>query len=167
MNSEQARILRALVQGQRIAFLGTLHEGAPYVSMVPFAFLPGGSSFVIHVSQLSAHTGDMLESPAVSLLVAAPDSPVTPPQGLPRITIQGRAGRFAESDAGHAAAREAYLARFPQAADTFELADFSLFAIRPVSIRFIGGFAQAATLTPEAFAAALNEGEKTRSLDLK
>ena len=130
--------------------------------MVPFAFLPGESSFVIHVSQLSPHTSDMLESPAVSLLVAAPDSPETAPQGLARITVQGRAGRVTESNPGYVAAREAYLARFPQAADTFELADFSLFAIRPVSIRFIGGFAQAATLTPEAFAAALGEEDKTR-----
>ncbi len=37
----------------------------------------------------------------------------------------------------------------------FDLPDFSLFAIRPVSVRVVAGFAQAVTLQPEAFVAAL------------
>lgn len=157
MNPAQTQMLRQLLHSQRIASLGTLHEGEPYVSMVPFALLPEGSGLVIHVSRLSPHTNDMLESPRVSVLVVAPDTPGTIPQALARVTIQGRAERFAASGPGDAAAREAYLARFPQAVNILELPDFSLFAIRPFSIRFIAGFAQAATLTPEAFAAALKE----------
>jgi hypothetical protein len=42
--------------------------------MVPFALLPNASAFVIHVSQLSSHTKDMVESPRVSLLVVVPDT---------------------------------------------------------------------------------------------
>ena len=61
------------------------------------------------------------------------------------------------STPGYAAAREAYLSRFPQAVDTFALPDFSLFAIRPLSIRFIAGFAQAVTLTPTVFATSLRQ----------
>ena len=74
MNPEQVESLRRIFDGQRIASLGTLHEGEPYVSMVPFALLPDASAFVIHVSQLSSHTRDMVESPRVSLLVVAPDT---------------------------------------------------------------------------------------------
>ena len=47
------------------------------------------------------------------------------------------------------------ISRVPQAVSTFALPDFFLFAIRPLSIRFIAGFAQALTLTPTAFANAL------------
>jgi putative heme iron utilization protein len=155
MNPAQSQQLGRLLEGQRIASLGTLHQGEPYVSMVPFALLPGGPGFVIHVSQLSPHTRDMLESPRVSLLVVAPATAGTSPQALARLTAQGRAESGEASAPGYAAARDAYLARFPEAADMFELADFSLFVIRPTSLRFIGGFAQAMTLTPEAFAAAL------------
>lgn len=158
MNAELAQVLRQLLQGQRIASLGTLRGGEPYVSMVPFALLPEGSGFVIHVSQLSPHTKDMLESPRVSVLVVAQDTPDTSPQALARITVQGRAEHFTASGPGYAAARDAYLARFPQAVNIFELPDFSLFAIRPLSIRFIAGFAQAVTLTPGAFATALKNG---------
>ena len=84
MNPAHAQTLRDLLQAQRIASLGTLHQGEPYVSMVPFAILPGGSGFV-------------------------------------------------------------------------NFSDFSLFAILPQSIRFVGGFAQATTITPEVLAEVLSK----------
>lgn len=158
MDAELAQRLRALLDNQRIAALGTLHGREPYVSMVPFALLPGGRAFVIHVSALAAHTRDMLASPAVSLLVIAPQDARTPPQALARVTIQGDAEQLVESMPDHAEARAAYLARFAQSAQTFELSDFSLFAIRPRSLRFVGGFAQAKTLTPEGLARVLGGG---------
>lgn len=75
MNPASAQTLRQLLRTQEVAALGTLHEGRPYVSMVPFATLSGGTGFVVHVSQLAAHTKDMLRSPPVSLLVVAPPVP--------------------------------------------------------------------------------------------
>jgi hypothetical protein len=156
MNPAYAQTLRDLLQTQQVAALGTLHKGQPYVSMVPFALLPGGAGFVIHVSQLAAHTKDMLLSPHVSLLVVAPPTPEVPVQGLARITVQGRAVQYTSGTEGHAEAKAAYLARFPQSADLFGFADFSLFAIWPDSIRFVGGFAQATTLSPETLAEVLS-----------
>jgi hypothetical protein len=155
MNTAQTQALRHLLQSRRIASLGTIHEGKPYVSMVPFALLPEGSGLVIHVSQLSPHTKDMLENPQVSLLVVAQEAPDAPAPALARVTIQGRAEPFTASAPGYDPAREAYLERFPEALDILELPDFSLFAIWPISVRFIAGFAQALTLSPEHFAAAL------------
>jgi hypothetical protein len=158
MNPAYAQTLRELLRTQEVAALGTLHNGLPYVSMVPFALLPGGSGFVIHVSQLAAHTKDMLLSPQVSLLVIAPPTPDVPVQGLARITVQGRAVQCTDAAEGHAEAKAAYLSRFPQSAELFSFADFSLFAILPDSIRFVGGFAQATTLSPETLAEVLSEG---------
>jgi heme iron utilization protein len=146
------------VLGRRIASLGTLHQGEPFVSMVPYAVLPDASGLVVHVSGLSAHTGDMLASPRVSVMIAAADAPDALAQALPRVTIQADAVPIAASDPGHGAARAAYLARFPHAARIFELPDFSLFVIRPVSLRLIAGFAQARTLPPQALAEALGGG---------
>ena len=157
MNPAYTQTLRELLRTQEVAALGTLHNGQPYVSMVPFALLPGGSGFIIHVSQLAAHTKDMLSSPQVSLLVVAPPTPDVPVQALARITVQGRAAQIADGAAGHAEAKAAYLSRFPQSADLFSFADFSLFAIWPESIRFVGGFAQATTMSPQTLAEVLNE----------
>ncbi|MEO8102156.1 MAG: pyridoxamine 5'-phosphate oxidase family protein [Betaproteobacteria bacterium] len=155
MNQDQARALRDLVRGQDIAALGTLHAGEPYVSMVPYAQHAGGADFFIHVSRLAAHTGDMLESPRVSLLIVAADGPS--PQSRARVTVQGDARRLASGSGEYQAARTSYLARFPQSADMFALADFSIFAIAPVSARVIGGFAQAFSLGAESFARAMRD----------
>jgi putative heme iron utilization protein len=152
MDPKIAEGVRSLLETQRIASLGTLHQGEPHVSMVPFALLPGGAGFAIHVSGLAAHTKDMLASPRVSLLVIAPVSPDVSPQAMARVTVQADASPLDESMPGHAAAKAAYLARFPDSEMTFGLGDFSLFEIRPRSLRFVGGFAQAKTVTPEGLA---------------
>ncbi|MDH3310575.1 MAG: pyridoxamine 5'-phosphate oxidase family protein [Gammaproteobacteria bacterium] len=157
MNPAYAQTLRELLRTQQVASLGTLRKGQPYVSMVPFAILPGGSGFVIHVSQLATHTKDMLLSPQVSLLIVAPPTPEIPAQALARVTIQGQAVPYTDATQGHAEAKAAYLSRFPLSAEMFSFSDFSLFAILPNSIRFIGGFAQATTLSPEVLANVLSE----------
>jgi putative heme iron utilization protein len=155
MDPSIAPAVRALLKAQKIAALGTLHDGEPYVSMVPFALLARGPDFVIHVSTLAAHTGDMLANAKASLLVIAPDDESVPAQARARITIQGEALQIPHAAALYPEAREAYLRRFPDSAQTFELTDFSLFAIRPRMCRFVGGFAQARTLTADGLATVL------------
>jgi heme iron utilization protein len=155
MNEAQAQALTELLQMQEIGALGTLHDGEPYVSMVPFALHPGG--FVIHVSQLAAHTKDMLSTPAVSLLVIAPPEPDEPPQARARVTIQGTATRCTESDPRHAEAKAAYLSRFPQSAEMFTFSDFLLFFVEPRMARFVGGFAQASSLGAETLSRILSQ----------
>jgi len=154
-DTELAQRLRALLDAQPVAALGTLHDGAPWVSMVPFALLPGGPGLVIHVSGLAAHTRDMVADATVSVMVVAPPSADVPPQALARVTMQGEAVRIPRDAPIHAAAKEAYLARFPTSAQTFDLGDFALFAIRPARARYVGGFAQAKTIGAETLAAAL------------
>lgn len=150
-----APAVRALLKAQRIASLGTLHDGEPHVSMVPFAVLPRGPDFVIRVSSLAAHTGDMLANSKVSLMVVSPETAGVTPQAMARLTVQGEALKIPHAAATYPEAREAYLRRFPESARMFELADFSLFAIRPRLARFVGGFAQARTLTADGLATVL------------
>ncbi len=151
-----ARLLSMLRQ-QSIAALGTLHRGEPAVSMVPYALDEAAPGFLIHVSALAPHTRDMIEHPRVSLLVVAPRAD-GPQQARARATIDGEAVQLAADSSEYEDARRRYVERFPDAAGIFALADFSLFAIRPRSLRFIGGFAQARGLTAEAFAQALRDG---------
>ena len=63
MDATESAALMNLLRTQPVASLATLHRGAPAVSMVPFALLPDGTGFVIHVSQLATHTQDMLHNP--------------------------------------------------------------------------------------------------------
>jgi hypothetical protein len=156
MTPAHVQTLHDLLRTQQVASLGTLHQGQPYVSMVPFALLPGSTAFIIHVSQLATHTKDMLASPQVSLLVIAPPAPGVIAQELARITVQGEAVQLAGGTPEHAAAKAAYLTRFPQSEMMFGFSDFSLFAIVPSSIRFVGGFAQATTISPDTLAEVLS-----------
>ncbi len=146
-------MLRQLLASQPVASLGTLHEGEPFVSMVPFALPPGRSEFFIHVSRLATHTGDMLANPRVSLMVMAPQFDAA--QSRARVTVQGDAIALDPGSAEYAAARACYLARFPDAAHIFELGDFTLFCITPVRLRVVGGFGQAFSSDAEDFAGAM------------
>ncbi|MGZ8702622.1 MAG: pyridoxamine 5'-phosphate oxidase family protein [Gaiellaceae bacterium] len=142
--------LLELLRSQPIAALGTLHQGEPFVSMVPYALVPGLDGFTIQVSTLASHTKDMVDSPAVSMMVTAIAREGDLPQSMLRATFQCQAHRCGEEDPHHEAARNGYLARFPQSEPMFGLGDFSLFVLVPRYMRFVGGFARARTvMAPE------------------
>jgi heme iron utilization protein len=155
MNRELTIVLQQLIHGKMTAALGTLHQGAPFVSMVPYAAARDGS-FILHVSGLAAHTRDMLDNPDVSLLVTESEASGKMPQALARVTVQGRAEMLDRDSEKHIDAQQIYLSRFPDAAPLFEFSDFNIFIIRPISARVIAGFGQATTITADDFARALS-----------
>ena len=157
MSDSLAAVLRSLLLDRSTAALATLHDGRPAASMVPFAAClgPMGLRLVTHVSGLSAHTRDMCSNPDVCLLVMAAETPGVLPQALPRVSISAVAEFIPLEHPDFGALKGAYLARHPQAADFFQLGDFSIVSFTPLSARFVGGFAQAHSLRPEALAAVL------------
>lgn len=150
MNAELGVQLGQLLRARTTAALGTLRAAAPQVSMVPYAIPADGSGFIVHVSTLAAHTRDMLADARVSLLVAEAEGGGKSALGLMRVSAQGLAEQLAADAARLAEFSSAYLARFPDAEQMFGFADFSIFLIRPVSARFVAGFAQAHTLSGES-----------------
>ena len=158
MSPEHERLLARLVSRRQTAALGTLHDGAPFVSMVPYAVVPDGSAFVVHVSRLAGHTKDMLADPRVCLLVSQPEGEGTAAQALARLSIQGAASAPARQSDAEGDCRMAYLARFPEAAPLTDFGDFSFFEIRPSQARFVAGFAQAMSVTGETLTRILAEG---------
>jgi len=157
LDPELTLLLRALVLGRGAGCLATLHDGKPFASMVPFAATTAGGRLrlVVHVSGLAAHTRDMRSTPDVCLMMMAPESEAVPPQALPRVSISGRATFIGTDDPEHGILAAAYLGKFPEAADLFQFADFSIVAIEPTSARFVAGFARALTLSAETLAEAL------------
>ena len=151
MEPDIATALRSLLRAQQTAALATLHNGEPALSMVPYALLREGAGFVIHVSRLAVHTSDMLATPAVSLLVVAPDGSAPSPQELPRASVRGRARPLSPESAEYADAKALYVARFPSSEQTFAFSDFTLFVIEPRAVRFVGGFARATSILIEEF----------------
>jgi putative heme iron utilization protein len=165
MDLATTHLLGELIRGRSVASLATLHEGLPFASMVPYAVwhdaADGRLLFVTHVSRLSAHTRDMLETPQVCLMITAPETgdnlESMPPQALPRVSIPAVASFIDREHADYRQLALAYLEKFPFAADWFQLGDFSIVAFTPSgSARFIAGFARAMTVSTAQLHAAVS-----------
>lgn len=102
------------------------------------------------VASLATHTRDLQEHPRASLLVMAEADGTTAPQALPRIALQVHARALPRDGGEYEHAKTAYLARFPDSAVTFDLADFSIVALAPLSARLVAGFGRAQGLAGEA-----------------
>lgn len=125
--------------------------------MVPYAIVEDPLAFVVLVSGLSAHTGEMLGDPNVALMIMEPETDTKPPHALARVSMQGRAEPIAQGNPRFGAVRAAYSARFPDMVGLLELGDFTFFAIAPAAVRVIAGFAQAASITPAAIARSVRD----------
>ena len=156
MKEQAAGRAAELVRACRVAALATLHDGAPSVSMVPYALAEGEFAFLVLVSRLSSHTRDMQDEPRVGLMIVQPEAATVPAHALARISMQCDALPIPAEDPRHAGARAAYANRFPDMAMLFDLGDFGLFALRPRTVRVVAGFAQAASISPGTLAEALS-----------
>lgn len=149
MDEQLARQLKQLICTPRQAALGTLHNQAPFVSMVLVAPSQDLCSYYIHISRLAQHTRDINTDPRVSLMFMEKDDDSADPQQLSRISIVGRAFELTGGDPDYPAARSRYLERYPASAPYFTFKDFHLFRIKAESARMVAGFAKAANLTPD------------------
>lgn len=147
--------LRALLAAQRVAALGTLgDDGAPFVSMVPFAVDAQDRSLVIHISGLAVHTRNLQRTPRASLMVYQAEVTGEPVHALPRVTLDVQAADAA-AGADAQACRDAYLARFPEAEPMTALGDFRFVRLRPLGARQVAGFGAARSLDVAELALAL------------
>jgi len=151
MDTETRQILARLLRTQRIAALGTVRDGAPFVSMVLFAPSPDCTSFFIQISRLALHTRDILQDRRVSLMLAETDSGAGDPQLLARVSIQGTAVEVPVTDDDYAECKSIYLTKYPQAAFNFLLGDFNLFRVRVGTARLVAGFGKIFDLKTEDF----------------
>jgi len=147
--AEQAR---TLVHLERTGTLGTLsrrHPGHPFVSIMPYATDTEGRPLLL-ISALAMHTQNLEADPRASLLIAQGGS--EDPLALARVTLMGRAVRLGTGE--RAAARDAYLARHPNAIHWVDFEDFAFWRLDVIDAYFVGGFAAMDWVTIDAYAAA-------------
>lgn len=148
MDDESRRLLATLIRRERIAHLATLRAGAPMVSMTLYMAEPDFSAFYVHVSRLAWHTQDMQQDARIALSIAERDDGRADPFTLMRVTLRGEAAQIAGGP------KDAWLARFPEQAINFQLADFSFWKIAPRDARFVAGFGRIHNLSAADLAAA-------------
>jgi heme iron utilization protein len=143
MEEQKLKSIAAHLRRGKVASLGTLHNGEPAVSMVPYALVPETGHFVLHVSQLATHTQDMERHPRVSIMVVADWTGDEPVQALARASLACDAIPCVAGASEYASARSAYVRKFPDSEPMFDFGDFSLFLLVPRTVRFVGGFGKA------------------------
>ena len=155
MNAEPDALttLARLIRTERIAHLATLRQGAPMASMTLYLPDSGFTAFHVHVSRLAWHTQDMAQDPGVALSIAETDDGRSDPFTLKRISIRGEAVQIQDKNSEFENLKSAWLARFPEQAINFELADFSFWRILPRDARFVAGFGRIRNLSAAELAA--------------
>lgn len=143
-----------LLRGQRWAALATVGDGMPHVSQVAFVCKPTLDSCLFHLSKLALHTRNLLAHSQASLSIGVADDGRDDPQTLARISLQGSATPIGRGDRDWLEAQRRYLTRFPASERTFGFADFTLFRMQVTSARYVGGFADAHTLSAHDLATA-------------
>lgn len=147
MDDETRRQLGHLIRSERIAHLATLRSAAPMVSMTLYMAERDFSAFYVHVSRLAWHTQDMQQDARVALSISERDDGRADPFTLMRVTIRGEATQVSGGP------KDAWLARFPEQAVNFQLADFSFWKITPRDARFVAGFGRIHNLSAAELAA--------------
>jgi len=148
MDSEAQAALARLLRATRVAALGTLRGGAPLVSLVLYLPEDDFSAFVLHVSRLAWHTQDMERDARVSLAIVEADDGRADPQTLQRVSLRGSVERVTSAGGEYARLRQRWLERYPESAQTFELADFAFWKFTPADARFVAGFGRTYNLSP-------------------
>jgi putative heme iron utilization protein len=108
------------------------------------------SGFLINISQLAAHTRNLLQDPRASLAVSEIERAGDDPQELARLMIDGHVVVISKTAPDYKIAVQRYQDSLPASKRLFEFSDFILMRLQPLRIRFVGGFAQSYCLSPDA-----------------
>lgn len=149
-----AELCHAIAARARTCALATLAEKPdtyPYASLVNVAWGAEGRAILL-LSALAEHTQNLVKRPEASLLVVGPEEPDRDSLASPRMTLIGPCARIPDDET--LPAREVYLVAHPAAARYLALKDFAFFALRPIGIRYVGGFGAMSWVPPEEYAAA-------------
>jgi putative heme iron utilization protein len=129
---------RAFIQSERDGMLCTLSrrlEGFPFGSIAPYALTPAGEPIIL-ISDIAEHTKNVRADARSSFLIQA--SNASDQQASARATLMGYV--IPVSPPFYATAEQRYLKAVPAASGYFDTHDFSLFIIKVLQVRFIGGF---------------------------
>jgi putative heme iron utilization protein len=148
MDDSARSTLQRLITENRTLTLAVDAEGAPYASLLPYAFQADSGAFLIHVSELARHTRGLTNGARFGLVVHAHDDGEIDPLQVPRVSLQGAVRRLERGTEAWEDARRAYVTRFPDSEMTFGLGDFHLCELMPERGRLVTGFAGAHNIGP-------------------
>ena len=147
MSQAAIKDARSLFHSRSFGVLSTISahvKGYPFGSVVPYC-ADGGNRATILISTIAQHTKNIKADPRCSLTTMPENDDV---QANSRLCIIGDMEKLPE---GNDHVIERYYRHFPQSKGYHEAHDFSFYRLRPVQIRYIGGFGNINWLSPADF----------------
>jgi hypothetical protein len=148
MLKSTARLVRTLLDGERVLSLAVLVEGAPFAGLLPFVPLSDYSGVMIHASRLSRHTAGLTAGARAAVLLHEQDGPDKDPLQIRRATFECLVRPYERKSDAWVEARSRYLERFPDSRITFNLGDFTLYRLEFRQGLYVGGFGRAVEIEP-------------------
>ena len=153
MGPDDLRALSELLRRQRLLSLAVVVDGLPVVGLLPFVAAPTFAALVVHASRLASHTAGLGDDRPWSGAVAEPDAVERDPLQTRRVLLHGRS-RAIDDPQVLAKIRSVWRDRYPSAAMTLDLSDFTFFSLDIEGGRLVAGFARALNLSAEHLARA-------------
>ncbi len=151
MTPEDSARLRGLLLGQRLVSLGVVVDAQPVVGLLPYAVSDDRSALIVQASALARHSKGLVAGAPWSGVVHEPDGAGMDPLQVPRLHLEGIVEPLAADRREREAAERAFLARFPHAATTLQLPDFTLYRLEIRGGRMVLGFGRALNLSASHF----------------
>jgi heme iron utilization protein len=145
--TKRAIALQALLASQQTLLLSTASAtGFPDISYAPFVRDESGC-FNILISELAAHTGNLMTSPHASVMFIRPESESNNLFARERAIFDCTVKEIDRSDGGYSTQLMALQEQFGDIVGVLgSLSDFHLFALSPINGRYVAGFGQAFTI---------------------
>jgi putative heme iron utilization protein len=147
MSDESITTARGLYNAKDFGVLSTISaklEGFPFGSVVPYC-LDGEGMPVVLISTIAQHTKNILQDDRCSITILKDSHDV---QSNGRLCIIGHMEKLPDHQE---AARERYYRHFPNSRSYSNTHNFGFYRLRPVAVRFIGGFGAIHWLEPADF----------------
>jgi heme iron utilization protein len=119
-------------------------EGYPFGSVAPFVLNHQGMPTIL-ISTIAEHTKNIIQNSKVSLVVFNNEADL---QANARLTLLANAE---QTDKNNDLMRQRYLRYLPQAAQYFDMHDFSFYTLYITHARYIAGFGKMGWVEGEAF----------------
>jgi heme oxygenase (biliverdin-IX-beta and delta-forming) len=148
---EDSASLGGLLLGQRLVSLGVVVDGQPVVGLLPYAVSDDLSALIVQASALARHSRGLAAGAAWSGVIHEPDAAASDPLQVPRLQLEGVVDPLQADRPEREAAARAFLRRFPNAATTLELPDFTLHRLELRGGRMVLGFGRALNLSASHF----------------
>jgi len=148
--AERARTLVYLGRAGTLSTLSVKHPGHPFGSVMPYALDARGCPLFL-ISTMAMHTQNLQADCRVSLLVTQPGW-TGDPLAAGRVTLMGEVRLLSGGDVQ--AARQAYLARHPNAIHWVDFEDFGFHCLEVADVYYVGGFAAMGWVPAEEYLAA-------------